>query len=137
MISKVSPSPGISFFFFFSFLRCYLFIHERQREAESQAEGEAGSLRGAQCGSASQDAQPLSHPGAPSPGISEYRWFDSVKLTGSNIPRSPYLLTFNPSASPSFLPTGDSPTHPSGSTSPGAVLVQVAVIFCLEHCRDL
>ena len=35
-----------SFFFFLKIL----FIHER--EAETQAEGEAGSLRGAQCGTA-------------------------------------------------------------------------------------
>ena len=42
----------------FFFLRFYLFIHERhtQREAETQVEGEAGSLRGAQCGTRSQDS---------------------------------------------------------------------------------
>ena len=33
----------------------YLFIHERHREAETQAEGEAGSPRGACCGTQSQD----------------------------------------------------------------------------------
>ena len=38
---------------FFFFLRFYLFIHERHREKEAErhrAEGEAGSMRGAQCG---------------------------------------------------------------------------------------
>ena len=41
----------------FTFLSFYLFIHERhtEREAETQAEGEAGSLRGAQHGTRSQD----------------------------------------------------------------------------------
>ena len=47
-------------------------MRDTQREAETQAEGEAGSLRGAQCGTQSwgpgdhdPDAQLLSHPGAP------------------------------------------------------------------------
>ena len=50
-------------------------MRDTEREAETQAEGEAGSLRGARCGTRSRDqgshpelkadAQPLSHPGAP------------------------------------------------------------------------
>ena len=49
---------------------------ESEREAETQAEGEAGSMKGARCGTRSQDsrimpwaegsAKPLSHPGCPS-----------------------------------------------------------------------
>ena len=62
---------------FFSFFKRILSIYSwvTQREAETQAEEEAGSLRGAQCGTQSwtpgswpepkADAQPLSHPGVP------------------------------------------------------------------------
>ena len=35
----------------------YLFMRDIQREAETQAEGEAGSLRGARCGTQSQDSR--------------------------------------------------------------------------------
>ena len=62
----------------FYFFKIYLFIHDRhrEREAETQEEGEAGSMRGARCGTRSRDsrigpgpkadAKPLSHPGIPS-----------------------------------------------------------------------
>ena len=60
-------------FFFLDFI--YLSLTDPEREAETQAEGEAGSLRGARCGTRSRalgsrpgpeaDAQLLSHPGAP------------------------------------------------------------------------
>ena len=50
-------------------------MRDTERDAKTQGEGEAGSLRGAQCRTGSQDpgsrselkvdAQPLSHPGAP------------------------------------------------------------------------
>ena len=60
----------------FLFLKILLvYSWKMQREAETQAEGEAGSLRGAQSWTQSQDpglgsepkadTQPLSHPGAP------------------------------------------------------------------------
>ena len=39
-------------FFFKDFI--YLFMRNTEREAETQAEGEAGSLRGARCGTQSQ-----------------------------------------------------------------------------------
>ena len=42
----------IQILFFFKIL----FIHEKHTEAKTQAEGEAGSLRGAQCGTQSQDS---------------------------------------------------------------------------------
>ena len=60
-------------FFFKDFI--YSFMREREREAETQAKGEAGSMKGARCGTRSwipgshpetkADAQPLSHPGVP------------------------------------------------------------------------
>ena len=59
--------------FIYLFLKdfIYLFTRDTHRDAETQAEGEAGSLRGARCGTWSQDpgpkadTQPLSHPGVP------------------------------------------------------------------------
>ena len=42
-----------SIFFLKDFI--YLFMRDTQREVETQAEGEAGSLRGARCGTRSQD----------------------------------------------------------------------------------
>ena len=59
-------------FFFLDFI--YLFMNNTEREAETQVEGEAGSLRGARCGTQSRTpgscperkaAQPLNHLGAP------------------------------------------------------------------------
>ena len=50
MASWVHTSP---YLFFKDFI--YLFMRDTVKEAETQAEGEAGSLRGAQCGSPSQD----------------------------------------------------------------------------------
>ena len=36
----------------------YLFMKDTQREAETLAEGGAGSMKGAQCGTQSQDPEP-------------------------------------------------------------------------------
>ena len=49
----------VLFFIYFCFLKdyIYLFMRDREREAETQAEGEAGSVRGAQCGTRSQDSR--------------------------------------------------------------------------------
>ena len=73
--SKDSVSSHLCSLHFFK-KRFYLFIHERPRERQTQAErGEAGSMKGAWCGTLSRDsifslerkadAQPLSHPDAP------------------------------------------------------------------------
>ena len=45
--------PFLFFFFLKGFI--YLFKRDTEREAETWAEGEAGSLRGARCGTRSQD----------------------------------------------------------------------------------
>ena len=38
------------FLFYFILFYFILFMHQRHREAETQTEGEAGSMRGARCG---------------------------------------------------------------------------------------
>ena len=94
--------PDVSYFFLslaiirtqnFKKIFIYLCINMRdpEREAETQAEGEAGSLRGAQCGGTlgsrpdpEADAQPLSHPGVPAPRL---KFFEPHNVTEALLPR--------------------------------------------------
>ena len=78
------------FIYFLFFKIFYLFIHERHREAETEAEGEAGSLRGACCGTRSQD-----------PGITTQA---KGRRSTAEPPRRPSSWVFSPSSSHPLLP---------------------------------
>ena len=52
-LSQVQKMQNITVIIFFKIL--FIYLLETQEEAETQAEGEAGSMRGARCGTRSGD----------------------------------------------------------------------------------
>ena len=62
------------------FLRLYSFVRDTEREVETQTEGEAGSPRGARCGTWSQD-----------PGVTTWA---KGRCSTTEPPRCPYIWIF-------------------------------------------